>query len=288
MKKILINIYNLFKDTIKSFFEDDSLMHGAALSYYSIFAIPSMLLVYIFIIGFFFGSSIVDLTVTENVVDYLGASTSDFLTSLVDNRQFTFEKNLTSVIAVVTILFSSTALFITLQRSLNDFWKVKKVIKTGFIKIIIDRLKSFVVLFILGGIMILSFVVKAIHTYFKTYFTDIHEHIFSFFDTSLTNLITIVMNSIVFLVLFKFLADVKMKWKVAIIGALFTGFLFSYGNELVTKLIYTIDYSSSFGAAGSVVLVLVWTYYCSMIVFFGAHFTYHLSILIKMPIKAKV
>lgn len=288
MKKLLINIYKLLKATIVSFTDHDSLMHGAALSYYSIFAIPSMLLVYIFIIGYFFGNSIVELTITENVVDYLGNSTSEFITSLIASKKFTFQRNLTSIIAAFTIFFSSTAMFVTLQRSLNDFWKVKTIIKTGFLKIIIDRLKSFVILFVLGGIMIVSFGVKAVHTYVQTFFEGVDENIYWFFDASLTNLITIAMNSIVFLVLFKFLADVKMKWKVALIGSVFTGALFSYGNEFVTKLIYTIDYSSSFGAAGSVVLILVWTYYCSMIVFFGAHFTYHISRILKMPIEANV
>ena len=263
-------------------------MHGAALSYYSIFAIPSMLIVYIFIIGYFFGNSIVELTYTEKYVDYLGSSTSEFITSLVANKKFTFQRNLTSIIATFTIFFSSTAMFVTLQRSLNDFWKVKTVIKTGVIKVVIDRLKSFLILFVLGGIMILSFGVKAVHTYIQTFFEGVDDNIYWFFDTTATNLITVAMNSIVFLVLFKFLADVKMKWKVAIIGAVFTGALFSYGNEFVTKLIYEIDYSSSFGAAGSVVLILVWTYYCSMIVFFGAHFTYHISKFLNTPIIAKV
>lgn len=288
MKKFLINTYQLLKATVISFGKHDSLMHGAALSYYSIFAIPSMLLVYIFIIGYFFGNSIVELTITESIVDYLGSSSSEFISSLVASKQFSFERNLTSIIALITILFSSTAMFVTIQRSLNDFWRVKTIIKTGFLKIIIDRMKSFVILFVLGGIMILSFAVKAVHTYVKTFFIGIDENIYWFFDTSLTNLISILMNSIVFLVIFKFLADVKMKWKVAIIGSVFTGVLFSYGNEFVTKLIYTIDYSSGFGAAGSVVLILVWTYYCSIIVFFGAHFTYHISKILDMPILAKV
>lgn len=288
MKNILINIYNLLKNTIKSFMDHDSMMHGAALSYYAIFAIPSMIVIYVFIIGFFFGDSIVQSTVIERMSDYLGRSSSEYIVSLVDNKKFSLERNITSIIATVTIVFSSTAMFITLQRSLNDFWNVKMIIKKGVLKNLIDRLKSILILFVLGGIMMLSFVVKAIHTYFKTFFSGVEENIYWFFDTSVTNIISIGMNAIVFLILFKFLADVLMNWKVALLGSLFTGSLFAYGNELVTKLIYMIDYSSSFGAAGSVILILVWTYYCSMIVFFGAHFTYHLSILMKKPIKARV
>ena len=177
------------------------------------------------------------------------------------------------VTSVITLVIGATSIFMEIQDSLNIIWRVKAKPKKGWVKMLTNRLISFSMIISLGFLLIVSLIISALIAALSNRIT----HYFPGFTIQLFNLInigiTFIVISVLFGIIFKFLPDAKIGWRDVRNGAFFTSLLFMLGKYLIGIYIQTTGTGSTYGAAGSLIVILVWIYYTSAILYFGAEFT---------------
>lgn len=261
----------LLKSTVNEFLEDKVLRLSAALAYYSIFSLGPLLIVIIGIAGLAFGEDRVRQEVQAQLKDLLGPNAADVGRVLTSSQQ----KSTTvvaTVVGTVALLIGASGVFGQLQDSLNTIWEVKPKPGQGIWGFIRSRFLSLAMVLGTGFLLLLSMVLTA----FVTMFTGYLESVFSIPKAALFagNLaLSFVIITLLFAMIFKYLPDVKIKWRDVWIGALGTAFLFIVGKYLLGLYLGRQGTASGFGAASSIVVVLMYIYYSSLILFFGAEFT---------------
>jgi membrane protein len=178
------------------------------------------------------------------------------------------------VLGIGTLLFGATGVFYQLKISLNKIWKVDTTSQSRLWAILVDRLLSFAFVLVLGFLLLVSFVLTTAISMVSDYIRETMPDIFLYVAYSFDLVISIGLITLLFALIFKFLPDVKVKWKTVWIGALITSILFAIGKFLLGLYFGEAEPASTYGAAGTVVLVLLWVSYSSLILFFGAEFTY--------------
>jgi membrane protein len=283
---------HLFIAAGKGFMEDRVMKLSAALAYYTIFSLTPLIIIVLSAASIFLGSpdpNSAEINPREELFseigDLVGPDAAAQLQSFVTNAYTTGKSTVGLIIGIVTLVIGSTAIFTEIQDSINLIWKVKAVPKKGWLKLIINRLLSFSLIVSLGFLLLVSLVINSIVVAIgdKLGYLISNSKISEYFpvvDSTTTLLINILNNAItliavtaVFTIIFKVLPDVKLKWKPAIIGAIFTALLFSLGKYLIGIYIEKGNPGSAFGAASSLIVILLWVYYTSIILYFGAEFT---------------
>jgi membrane protein len=275
-------------NTVKEFFQEKSLFHGAALAYYAIIALVPILYLAVNYVGMLLGNDTMIEIITEALHDYVGISdVSGILTflSTVDFEKGSFVLNLVSIIV---LLISSSALLNSLRESINQFYDVEANYsnkKNQFIRTLLAKLISIVLMTGIGVVVIVFY-------FAETVLLSISENWLSGYDTaswllskSLHQGIAIGSNVIIFLFIFKFLHDGIVKWRVAFRGAIFTGLLLYLGQILIKFYVINYFFGSGGGVAGTLFVILVWIYYSSQIIFLGAKFTKVYGDLTGVPIQ---
>lgn len=284
---------HLFIAAGKGFMEDRVMKLSAALAYYTIFSLTPLIIIVISAASLFLGNDPDPNSTNINpreelfseIGDLVGPEAAGQLQTFVTNANTTGKSTIGLIIGIVTLVIGSTAIFIEIQDSINLIWKVKAVPKKGWKKLIINRLLSFSLIVSLGFLLLVSLVINSVVVAigdklgYLISSSKISEYIPVVDDTTtllisiLNNVITLAAVTAVFTIIFKVLPDVVLKWKPAIIGALFTALLFSLGKYLIGIYIEKGNPGSAFGAASSLIVILLWVYYTAIILYFGAEFT---------------
>jgi membrane protein len=178
-----------------------------------------------------------------------------------------------TVVGLVTLVIGATSVFGEIQDSINSIWKLKAKPKKGWLKILINRLISFSMVVCLGFLLMVSLLINGLMDAFIQKLTEIFPGIKVFTVYSFNMLITFLITSFLFAIIFKFLPDAKIKWKHVRAGAFTTALLFLIGKFLIGFYLGHSKLSSAYGAAGSVIVILLWVYYSAIILYFGAEFT---------------
>jgi len=272
-------VAHLFVAAGKGFMEDRAMKLSAALAYYTIFSLTPLIIIIISAASLFLSDLNPRSELFSEISELVGKDAALQLQSFVDNANVSGKSTIGLIIGIVTLVLGATAIFIEIQDSINMIWKVKAVPKKGWKKMIINRLLSFSLIASMGFLLLVSLTLNSVVIslgnkltgYLQTYLnvTEISE----IFMLVLTNALTLAVVTAIFTIIFKVLPDVILKWKTAIIGALFTAVLFSIGKYGIGIYIEKGDPGSAFGAAGSIIVILVWIYYTSIILYFGAEFT---------------
>ncbi len=259
--------------------EDRVMKLSAALAYYTIFSLTPLIIIIISSASLFLGDNMDPNTkLFGEISEMIGFEAANQLRTFVNNSNLSGRSTIGLVIGIITLVIGSTAIFIEIQDSINLIWKVKAVPKKGWKKLITNRLLSFSLIASLGFLLLVSLVVNSIVVgiggKLDTYATKIGvEEVSGFFMLIVTNALTIAVVTTIFAIIFKVLPDVNLKWKPALIGALFTALLFSLGKYGIGIYIQKGNPGSAFGAASSIIVILVWIYYTAIILYFGAEFT---------------
>ena len=284
-------IFNLLRDTLVNFNKERAYQYGAALSYYMLFSIVPMLVVVIQFFGLAFGQEAVEASLLSYFSESFGEGNQDYLSStihrLTDLSEFSI---LEKTIGVCVLIFTSTAVFYSIETSVSKLWHLKegKKKKKAIVKPLVSRVKSFSMLLIIGLIILVTFFLEsisasAIDVIFK--YNNSIEHSFVF----MTHLVLgVILNSISFILIFKFLVPAKIEWKVALIGAICTAIIFELGSLLIGYYLNSSNITEVYGFMGSIMIILAWVFYSSQIIFLGGKFTYELSKFLDMPIKSKL
>lgn len=265
---------SLLLQTFKAWINDDPFRLSAIIAYYAIISLPALLVIIINTVGAIWGVEIVQGELTEEFTAALGKEGAEAIQGIIRETQQTDKNTLATILGLGTLLFGATGVFYHLKLSLNEIWKVDADPNMDFWKMALDRAKSFAFILVIGFLLLVSFMltaaISALNRYIREMLPDLLLYVAYFLDW----LISIGIISVLFALMFKFLPDAKIRWKTVWIGAFLTAFLFVLGKMGLGIYFGQADPGSTYGAAGTIVLVLLWVSYSSLILFFGAEFTY--------------
>jgi len=267
------NYGNIIIASFKAFIEDRALTMSAALAYYTVFAMAPLLIMLISLASFFYGEDAINRRLFQEINGLVGNQAALQIQEII--RQISLQNNsaFAVILGVITLFIGATGVFIEMQESINQIWRVKAKPKKGWEKMLINRILSFSMIISLGFLLIVSLIINglilALSDQLKQYFPDLTILVINIFNGGLTFIII----SALFAIIFKFLPDVEIGWKDVRIGAFFTATLFFFGKLLIGIYIEKVGPGSAYGAAGSIIVMLVWVYYTSAILYFGAEFT---------------
>ncbi|MBK7428369.1 MAG: YihY/virulence factor BrkB family protein [Saprospiraceae bacterium] len=264
-KTRLQTIWHLTKTTAIHWYNRDPFREGSIIAYSAIFALPGLLVVILTIAGYFFG---------EEAVSGMGVDTADQIEQMVAMAASNSNSWIASIIGIATIFIGATAVFVQMQRSLNNIWEVEATTKkSGIWNIIKTRIFSFGLIVSIAFLLLISLVMSsllsALSDWLKQYWSESLMSLFQYVDV----IISIGIITILFALMLKILPDAKIKSRSVWLGAFITAILFVIGKTGLGFYFGTAEPGSGYGAAGSVILIMLWTSYSSMIVFLGAEFT---------------
>lgn len=264
----------LFKKTFKVWNDRDPFRESSIIAYYSIFAIPALLTIIIAVAGFFFGKDGVSGYVYEQLGATMGKATAASISDMISKESTKGNSVWATILGVATLLLGATGVFAQLQKSLNIIWEVKAdPKKQNIFATIKTRVFSFGLIVSIGFLLLISLVVTSLLSVLGSY---LHGEASDFMPI-VVNVINFIVSfgviTVLFAMIYKVLPDAKIRWSVVWIGSILTGFLFVLGKLALGIYFGHSDPGSVYGAAGSLVLILLWVSYSAMIVFFGAEFT---------------
>jgi membrane protein len=263
----------LFKQTFSDFSKDKVLKMAASLAYVTIFALPGLLIIIIWISGAFYNPAEVSGKFISSVTSLLGLKTTIQIESILIHAKFDYQTFWAKALGVITLILSVTAIFGEIQDSINTIWGLKTKAKAGIIKVLINRLLSFSVLISLGFILMVSLVLNVLIT---GLFDNIQESfpgipIFIFWIVNQAVILFVLI--LLFGAIFKVLPDAKITWKDVFFTSGVTAALFMVGKSAIGFFLQKNATITAYGSAGSVIMILLWVYYSSVILYLGAEFT---------------
>ena len=261
------------KESFSGFSDNKVTKLSASLAYYTTFSLGPLLIVLIFIAGKFFGEEAVQGGIYTQMKSFIGPNAAGQIQTIIKNAAISGKSGIAAVIGVVTLLIGATTVFGEIQDSINSIWGVKAKPKAGIMKLVMTRLLSFGMIASLGFLLLVSLavtaVVEVIGNRLKEVFPDIAVVVLYIVNL----VITLGITTILFAFIFKVLPDIRIKWKDIWPGAIATAILFMIGKFLISIYISKSNIGNTYGAAGSLVILIVWIYYSSIILYFGAEFT---------------
>lgn len=256
-----------------AFIEDNGFKLSASLSYYTIFSIGPIIIIIISLVGIFLGREAVQGEVYDQVRGFIGNNAALQLQEIIKNIEYSQFKTTGLVIGIVMLLFGASGVFTEIQDSINRIWSIKAKPEKGWLKFLINRLLSFSLIVGMGFVLLVSLLIStaldALSNFLQRFFTD--DIIVLFYIVNV--IIVLAVITTLFLVIFKVLPDAIIHWKDVFKGALFTAILFMGGKFLISFYISKSNVGVTYGAASTIVIVLLWVYYSSVILYFGAEYT---------------
>jgi len=278
-------IFQILKESFSRFGDDKIAKLSGSLAYSTIFSMGPLLIVVISLSGIFLGQEAVEGKIYEQLKGFLGPESAIQLQDIIKNASVSGNSKLAAITGGITLLIGATAIFSEIQDSINGIWGIKPKPKKGWIKFLQNRFLSFSLIVGLGFLLLVSLGVNTLIDGFnarlQVWFPEVSVLLFYVINILLTATIV----TVIFAVIFKVLPDADIKWKDVRAGAFATALLFMIGKLGISFYISKSNVGSVFGAAGSLVIVLLWEYYSSIILYFGAEFTKAWSVKYGLPIK---
>jgi len=274
---LLIGIKDLIFATFSNWIDDDIPLHGAALAFYTIFSMGPLLIILIAVTGFIFGEQAATGQVAAFLDELVGVGVATFVETLIRGANQTFNNVIATIFGVGTILFTSTTVITQLKSSLNTIWNVETREGNTLRQFFISRFTSFILVLFFALTLVSSLLFDAI-------LRIIDSEVSTFLPEEIAliqwvNYVVFVVATVVlFTVIFKMLPDIKIAWMDSLIGAIVTTLLFMAGRYIITIYMGLGSIGSTYGAAGTFVVILIWIYYNSLTVFLGAEFTHQYTI----------
>jgi membrane protein len=266
-------IWEVIQNSFKGFGEHKVTKLSGSLAYYTVFSMAPLLVVVIALCGVFLEKEAAQGQIFSQLKGFLGTETAAQLQELIKKASIADKGIMASIIGGVTLLVGATTIFADIQDSINTIWGIKPKPKRGWLKLLINRFLSFSVIVSLGFLLLVSLLVSTVLDGFSAQLKVRYEDVSVVVFTILNTLVTLIVVSSIFGVIFKVLPDAKIRWKDIVSGAIVTAVLFMLGKLAISFYIGTSDVGSTYGAAGSLVILLLWAYYSSIILYFGAEFT---------------
>lgn len=272
-KRFFAEVWDFTKETFTRWDNDDPWRLSAVVAYYAIFSMPGLMMIVISFSGYFYQEEAVTGQLYEEISELVGAEAALQIEGMVRQASMDDSFTISTVIGIATLIFAATGVFFHLKVSLNHIWGVAAQPKKAWLKLIIDRVFSFGMILAIGFLLLVSLVLSsmlsALSGYISSHISEYSVYLFRLLDI----VISFGMITLLFGLIYKVLPDVKIRWKDVWIGAAVTALLFILGKTLIGFYLGQSNPGSAYGAAGSVILILTWVSYSSLILFLGAEFT---------------
>ncbi len=272
LKNLLIEIWEICVLTIKQWLDDNMMLHAAGLAFYTIFSLAPLLIIIVVLTGFFFGeqaaSGQLSMYMEELVGEELAAAIENIVSSVAQGGRGTIATIFSSFI----LLFAATTVLTQLKESLNIIWNVDKSMRQPIKMFFINRMLGLIMIGVFSLALVASFFISTIISFIGPFLDEFLPGGIGVY-TLMNSLVFVIFATLLFSVIYKMLPDIRVKWTDVLVGAFVTSLLFLLGRTIVSFYLANAATASTYGAAGSFVIFLIWVYYNVMVIFIGAEFT---------------
>jgi membrane protein len=266
-------VWTAIKRAAIDFNNDNGFKLAASLSYSMIFAMGPLVIVVISLVGIFWGHEAVQGRIYEQIKDLVGSSAAIQIQDIIKYTQQSKHTVAGAIIGGIVLVIGATGVFTEIQSSINYMWSIQAKPRKGWLKLIFNRLISFSLIIAFGFISMVSLLVNSLMDLLSDWLKHYFSHFTVYFFYWVNMALTLGAIVLLFMIIFRILPDAIIRWKDAFIGAMFTGLLFILGKLAIGLYLGHSNIGVMYGAAASIVVILVWVYYSSIILFFGAEFT---------------
>lgn len=272
--------FKLLKKAYFSWEKNGAYARSATIAYYALFSLPSLLIIVVSIAGYFFGRDAVQGRLTGEISQFIGQDTASAVESMIENAALTQDSTLMVIFGLSMLVFGATGVFFQLKIAMNNIWNVAAK-KTNLMRLILDRVISLGMVFVLGLLLLIAMVVSALLHIVADQVENFFPDITGFMVIVANYLLSFFIITTLFASIFKLLPDIKIRIRTTYVGASLTTVLFLIGESLISFYFGQSSPGSVYGGASSVVLILLWVYFTCLILFFGAEFTVQYALITK-------
>ncbi len=278
-------VFRLVKETVSEWQEDNVPLFAAALAYYTIFSLAPLLVIAIAIAGAFFGEEAAQREIAGQIQGIVGKDGAEAIQAMIQNANKPNAGGaIATLLGVVTLLLGASGVFGQLQTALNTIWEVKPKPGQGIKSFLQSRFLSFAMVVVIGFLLLVSLVLSAILAGISSFFGSFLPNLTAL-GVILNFVLSFGITTFLFAAIYKFLPDVKVPWRNLWVGAAVTSFLFSIGKFLIGLYLGNSAVGSTYGSAGSLIVILIWVFYSAQILLIGAEFTQVYSKYRGVPIE---
>ncbi len=273
MKNKIKDYFSILKETYKEWNDSNAMRDSASLAYYAIFSIPGLLIIIIWVAGLLFKDFNLQELISTEIGSAVGKDSAKSIEDMLQKSYVDKDNFWMKAIGVGGLIFGATTLFFQLQISLNQLWDVKAKPKQAFSKLILDRANSLGMILIIGFLLLITMLLSTFIGLANDWISN-HFGVETLYLVRALNLVVgFVVVMILFALMFKVLPDVEISWRSVWAGSFLTTILFTIGKFALSSYFSNFKPTSTFGAAGSVILIMMWINYTCVLIFFGVVFT---------------
>ncbi|HYC41241.1 MAG TPA: YihY/virulence factor BrkB family protein [Chitinophagaceae bacterium] len=268
--------WKILKRTLAEAFQNNIFKLSGALAFFTVFSLPGLLIIIIWISDIFYGREAVEKAIFQQIESFVGPSTAASIQDTLHNLSKIDDNNFTTAVGLVTLIFGATSVFAEIQDSINRIWKLKAKPRRGLgiLKIIINRLLSFSMIITLGFLMLVSLIIHGAMALLLDHLMARYPDLTVMLVYVLNLILSFFVTAFIFAAIFKVLPDARVQWKHVRAGAVTTALLFMAGKFLISYYLGHSRITTAYSTAGSLIIVLLWVYYSAIILYLGAVFTH--------------
>ncbi len=268
--------WKVIKDLFTEFFESNVMKLSGSLAFFTVFSLPGLLIIIIWFSNLFYGREAVEKSVYSQIEGFVGHDAALNIQQTIHNATQAAGSNFATIVGIASLIIGATSVFGEIQDSINLIWKLKARPRKGWawLKLIINRLLSFSMIITLGFILLVSLILNGAMDLLLNNVMERFPQLTVIIVYIINLILTFLISTFIFGAIFKVLPDARVEWKHVRMGAIVTAFLFMVGKFLISYYLGHSRMTSAYGAAGSIIVILLWVYYSSIILYFGAVFTH--------------
>ncbi len=263
------------------------MVYAAAIAFLTLFSMPSVLIIIVQVGSLFLGEYDTRIQLSDKVESLVGTTSAEQIQNIIAQRSPGHSAPITDMISVVFLLLSSTVIFAFLKKALNAIWGVKPKPRTTVGKFVVDGLRSFLLIVSLSLLLLVTLSFQIVLNYLNEFTLENFLGVAPYINETADYLVSWGVASLTFALVFRYLPDVRVRWREAAVGALVTGILFTIGKYLIGLMLINTSITTIYGAAGSLAGLLVWVFYSSILLLIGAMFTQVYATQIGQSIEPK-
>ncbi len=265
--------WKIFKKTLSEYGIQDAMNYSSSIAFYLIFSLPAILIITIYIAGSVYDDQVVRNSLLEQFNNFFGQQSAEAIDKILRNVNEASDSVVNQIIGFITLIVSATTVFVSLQDGINKVWGIVAKPDSNLYRVLKNRLLSLAMAVSVGFLLLVSLVIEASLNFFDSKVIEIFSESEFYIANTISFSFSVIVTTSVFACLFKIIPDAEVRWKNVWMGALITTVLFGIGKYMIGFYLGVSSFGSVYGAAGSLVILLTWIFYSSMIVLFGAQFT---------------
>lgn len=265
--------WEIFKKTLSEYGVQDAMNYSSSIAFYLIFSLPAILIITIYIAGSVYEDQVVRDSLLEQFNNFFGQQSAEAIDKILRNVNEASDSVINRIIGFITLIVSATTVFVSLQDGINKVWGIVAKPDSNLYRVLKNRLLSLAMAVSVGFLLLVSLVIEASLNVFDSKVIEIFSESEFYIANIISFSFSVIVTTSVFACLFKIIPDAEVKWKNVWMGALITTVLFGIGKYMIGFYLGVSSFGSVYGAAGSLVILLTWIFYSSMIVLFGAQYT---------------